>query len=158
MPNDPTSQRNLPGKPLFHAISCMSKNEGYMVHYPPQYRAWAQAAIAQLSNQIQNNFVNQPLSRITPHIPTTNAIWTAVGHIEELDKWFGLHFSTPFSLSPEPNAKQSSLSTFLKTQCKANQLSNYKLLPGWWHLRSCPRILLGTGGSIESVSHGKGGI
>jgi len=44
------SQKNQPGKPLFHAISRMAKNEGYIVQYLPQYSIQARAAIAQLSD------------------------------------------------------------------------------------------------------------
>jgi len=71
-----TSQKNLPGKPLFHAISQMAKNEGYAVWYLPQYSAQAQAAITQLSDQIRpNNTATQPLNKTTPSFPTTNANW-----------------------------------------------------------------------------------
>jgi len=86
MPNS-ASQRNRPGKPRFHAISHMAKNEGYTVCHLPQYWAQALATIAQLSDPIQvNNFANKPHCRITAHFPSTNDIGTAVGPIEELDK------------------------------------------------------------------------
>jgi len=46
LPQSPAHQLR---KPLFHAISPSTTNDGYLVRYLPQYCALAQAAIAKLS-------------------------------------------------------------------------------------------------------------
>jgi len=123
-----TSKKNQPGKPLFHDISWMAKNEGYIVRYLPQYNIQAWAAIAQLSERTwPKDPVIQPRCKTTPSISKIKTIPTAIGHLEEIEKRLRTQFSNPFCPGTTPSTRQPSPSIYPETQGKAVQPSNHKL-------------------------------
>jgi len=122
-----TSQTNQPKKPLFHAISRMEKNEGYIVRYLPQYSVQARAAIAQLSDRTcPKDPIIQPWCKTTPSVSQINTIPTAIGHSEEIEKRIRTQFCNPFC-PDTPSTKQPSPSIYPETQGKAVQPSKHNL-------------------------------
>ncbi len=77
-------------KPLFHAISPATTNDGYWVCYLPQYWAPVKAAIDRLPNQSTTTpatLVSQTLPRMDPHNTVTSSLSKAPGHMEAFNQW-----------------------------------------------------------------------
>ncbi len=122
---------NRVSKPLFHAISSSSTNNGYTVRYLPQYRAPALAAIARLTNQ--NMPTPVPLDRPlaiskAQYIPVTRALPRATGPLEALEQWIQARFITPFRSCSQPSPHITNHST-QSIIFRSPHPSHYKLLP-----------------------------
>ena len=125
----PHWQANKPAQPLFHAISPMVNKGGYLVHYLPQHRIKAQAAIAAIATRhpaeptppiIANCSMARPIQPV-PHLASTGPHPQA-----DIDNAFRLQFTMPFGLNPTSHSQQS-CTQFSMQYHRIPQPSNYKL-------------------------------
>jgi len=93
----PQSLANHGCKPLFHAISPSTTNDGYLVCFLPQYKALAQAAIARLliSPTTTPACSDSLPSTKESHISVTSTSSSKPGDMEVLDQWMQLRFTSP---------------------------------------------------------------
>jgi len=100
----PLSLANHSCKPLFHAISPSTTNDGYLVCFLPQYKALAQAAIARLLILPTTTPAcpDSLPSNKESHISVTSTSSSKPGDMEVLDQWMQLRFTSP--ILPSPNS------------------------------------------------------
>jgi len=135
----PPHPANQSRKPLFHAISPTTRNDGYWVRYLPQYRAPVKAAIDRLPNcstTAPATLVSQTLPRTDPHNTVTSTLSKAPGHMDAFDQWIQSRFSVPIFCSWQLNPNlphYSAYSTVFRPV--PSTPSHHKILPWLTALR-----------------------
>jgi len=126
----PPSQANQLRKPLFHAVSPLPNNDGYLVRYLPQYRSPAQAAITRLYNQPMTTLVGSaspPITSKNLQNPSLGISSSTPNYAEAAIKEIWSCFNTPYLSSQTPQSHLTSLSTHPINFSPTPSPSHYKL-------------------------------
>jgi len=149
----PRWQANQSAQPMFHAISPRATEDGYLVHYLPQYTTQVRVAITQLSEQHPSRIITpaimtQPMPALTkltntskPRAPHQQAEQKPIRLRIHMFNCFGLPLSSqPYNTSTEPNSYTTDNSASHHQLCcwllALRQLFQNTAWDKWWYRNS----------------------